>query len=111
MQTGEELAANVADLIEKAELRADDEYVATALAYAKDVVASDKSVVGDYKIAYMKLRYALSGKKQLGDLMSAVAGVSYKDYSEYVLTNLRAAYTTAAAAFGGDASTEVYCKR
>lgn len=106
LQTGEELAANVADLIEKAELRADDEYVATALAYAKDVVASDKSVVGDYKIAYMKLRYALSGKKQLGDLMSAVAGVSYKDYSEYVLTNLRAAYTTAAAAFGGDASTE-----
>lgn len=106
LQTGEELAANVADLIENAELRTEDEYVAAALAYAKDVVASDKSVVGDYKIAYMKLRYALSGKKQLGDLMSAVAGVSYKDYSEYVLTNLRAAYTTAAAAFGGDASTE-----
>ncbi len=106
LQTSDELKSNVDALIEQAEGRADDEYVASALAFAKDVTANDKSVVGDYKLAYMKLRYALSGKQQLGDLMSAVAGVSYKDYSEYVLTNLRAAYADASAIFGGDASAE-----
>jgi|GEM_PF-1549747 len=110
LQTSDELKANVDELIAKAENRADDEYVASALAYAKGVVASDKSVVGDYKIAFMKLRYALSGKQQLGDMMSAVSSVSYKDYSEYVLTNLRAAYADASAVFGGDASSDEVLK-
>ena len=106
LQTSDELKTNVNNLIKTAEGKADDEYVASALAYAKDVVASQTSVVGDYKIAFMKLRYALSGKQQLGEMMSAAASVSYKDYSEYVLTNLRAAYANASAVFGGNASAD-----
>lgn len=106
LQTGEELKDSVKDLIAQAEKRSEDAYVAPALAYAKAVLADSQSIVGDYRIAYMKLRYALSGKKQLGDLMADVAAVSYKDYSEYVLTNLRAAYANASAVFGGTASPE-----
>lgn len=106
LQTEETLKNNVASLIEQAQEKKDDTYVASALAFAKAVSESTTSISGDYQIAYMRLRYALSGKNQLGDLMSKVAGITYTDYSEYILGNLRTAYASASAVFGKNATAE-----
>ncbi len=100
LQTSDERKQEVQDLIEQAEVKKTDSYVANALAYAVNVTERTDAVSGDYLLAYMKLRYALSGKNALGDLMSEVAGITFSDYSEYVLSNLRTAYQNASSVFG-----------
>lgn len=67
---------------------------------ADAIVKNSKSTYGEYINILLRLRFAFSGKQQLGKLMSEVAGVKFSDYSEFALNHLRTAYSAASAQFG-----------
>ncbi len=100
-----ELKEQVSKLAEQAKGLTDD-YAKAAYDTAAKVLADDNAVKANYLTAFMKLRYALSGKNQLGDLMTSATAVVFTEYSEYVLQNIREAYAKASAAFGGVADAE-----
>ena len=95
-----ELKNQVSELASQAQSKEDD-YAKAAYAAAQKVLGDEKSVLGSYLTAFMKLRYALSGKNELGDLMGTATAIVFTDYSEFVLENIRKAYAGASAAFGG----------
>lgn len=69
--------------------------VVAAIADANAVKANAKSMTSDYTRVYMSLQAALSGKADLDNLIASISAISYKDYSETVLTRLWAAYEEA----------------
>ncbi len=90
----------------KASLEANpNEAIAELVADAEALLASDAPVSGDVRKMLNDLSGALSGKDELADLVAKATGISYKDYSEVVLTKLRAAYDNAVAVLGSDEAT------
>ncbi|MBR5780289.1 MAG: phosphodiester glycosidase family protein [Clostridia bacterium] len=84
---------------------ASNEAIAGLVAEAEALLASDAPVSGDVRKMLADLSGALSGKDELADLVAQATGISYKDYSEVVLTKLRAAYDNAVAVLGAEDST------
>lgn len=82
-----------------------NEAISEIVTAAEALLASDAPVSGDVRKMLSDLSGALSGKDELTDLVAQATGVSYKDYSEVVLTKLRAAYDNAVAILGADDST------
>ena len=70
------------------------------IAEAEALVEEDVVLESDAR----RLIAKLSGKGELRDLISEAAAISYKDYSESVLTKIRAAYAEALVAYFGDAT-------
>ncbi|MBQ0092712.1 MAG: phosphodiester glycosidase family protein [Clostridiales bacterium] len=105
LKTNKAVIDEVKDLIEKAK-SSEDADVKAVVAAANSVVSDAKSTNGDYLNVLLRLRYALSGKKELGSLMSRANAVVFTEYSEFVLNNLREAYKCASAAYGGVADAE-----
>ncbi len=75
------------------------------VAAADALLASEAPVSGDVRKMLADLSGALSGKDELSDLIARATGISYADYSEIVLTELRAAYDNAVAVLGADDAT------
>ncbi len=98
LQTSEETKSTLTALMKQAE-SSDSEAVKAALEYAQSVVNNAKSVSGDYTFALMRLQNALSGKSELVDLLGKAAGITFTDYSEYALDQIRAACSKASAVF------------
>ncbi len=69
--------------------------VVTAITDAETIIANTKSLTSDYVKAYMSLKAALSGKSELDKLLADVSAISYKDYSETILTQLWDVYDRA----------------
>ncbi len=99
LQPSEEAKTALSDLMEQAG-SSDDDAVKEALEYAQSVLDNEKAVSGDYTFAAMRLQEALSGKSELAELLGKAAGVSFTDYSEYALSQLREAYAEATGVFG-----------
>ncbi len=72
---------------------------------AEALLASDAPVSGDVRKMLADLSGALSGKDELSALVAQATGISYKDYSEVVLTQIRAAYDNAVYVLGANDST------
>ena len=106
----EALEAALAAKIEEANsILADNpnEAIAALVAEAEALLASEAPVSGDVRKMLADLTGALSGKDELSDLIAKATGISYSDYSEVILTKLRAAYDNAVAVLGAeDASLE-----
>ena len=66
---------------------------------------SDVPVTGTVRSLLAKINEVASGKGELQNLLANAYGVSYKDYSEEVLTELRAAYANGNAVFGDPEAT------
>ncbi|MBR5745909.1 MAG: phosphodiester glycosidase family protein [Clostridia bacterium] len=66
---------------------------------------TDVPVTGTVRSLLAKINEAASGKDELQNLLANAAGVSYQDYSEEVLTELRAAYANGSAVFGDPEAT------
>ena len=69
---------------------------------AEALLASDAPVSGDVRKMLSDLSGALSGKDELTDLVAKATGISYKDYSETILTQIRATYDKAVALLGAE---------
>ncbi len=83
----------------------DNAVLQAALDEAKALKTSGTAVSGDVRKAIMNINAAMSGKTELSDLVAAVAGIDYNEYSSYVLDNLRAAYSKAVSVLGSDSAT------
>ncbi len=98
LQTSEETKSTLTGLMTQAEA-SDSDAVKAALEYAQSVLDNEKSVSGDYTFAIMRLQEALSGKSELAALLGSAAGITFTDYSEYALDQIRAACSKASAVF------------
>lgn len=96
--------STLSDLMKQAE-SSNNEAVKAALEYAQSILDNEKSVSGDYTFAVMRLQEALSGKSELAELLSKAAGISFTDYSEYALSQLRETYEEAIGVFGNAEAT------
>ncbi len=83
-----------------------DVAVAEAIKAIEDYKTENEVLVsGDVRSLLMRLQAALSGKDKLNELVTKAVSVNFADYSEEVLTNLRAAYAEGLAVLGSDEAT------
>ena len=82
-----------------------NESISALVSAAEALLASEAPVSGDVRKMLSDLSGALSGKDELTDLVAQATGISYKDYSEFVLGQIRAAYDNAVAVLGSDEAT------
>ncbi len=73
-----------------------------ALTFARRVAEDPLSVSADYRTAVSRLRWALSGKAELLELIGKAGGVDFAGYTPYALGELRAAWRQARAVFTGE---------
>ncbi|MBQ5837525.1 MAG: phosphodiester glycosidase family protein [Clostridia bacterium] len=71
------------------------EAISELVAKAEALLATESPVSGDVRKMLNDLSGAISGKDVLADLVAKATGISYKDYSEIVLTAIRAEYSKA----------------
>ncbi len=79
-----------------------NEAIAEIVADAKALLASDAPVSGDVRAMLSVLSTALSGKDQLSVAIAKATGISYKDYSEAVLSAIRENYEKAVELLGAE---------
>ncbi|MBE6683755.1 MAG: hypothetical protein E7595_06370 [Ruminococcaceae bacterium] len=79
---------------------APNDAIAELVAAAEAVLAEETPVSSDVRKALADLSSALSGKDELSDAVALAGGISYKDYSEAVLTEIREVYDEAVALLG-----------
>ncbi|MBO5914132.1 MAG: phosphodiester glycosidase family protein [Clostridia bacterium] len=84
---------------------APNESISALVSAAEALLASEAPVSGDVRKMLSDLSGALSGKDELTDLVAQATGISYKDYSEAVLGEIRAAYDNAVAILGSEEAT------
>ena len=104
----EELNAALAASIEEAKAavaETPNSELEEIIAEAEAMLASGVIVSGDARRMIMNISSAMSGKSKLIDAVALVSGISFSDYSEYVLDRLRDAYDNAVYLIGADDAT------
>lgn len=100
------LIAKATALMGNASFAGDATGLQAALTYAKAVSASERSMPGDYTKAIMRLQEIVDAKGPLGNLLNKASEINFTAYSEYVLQQLRAAYTEAFGIYTDDGATQ-----